>query len=171
MTNPVNLQDLLDQQIQQQGRPGRPNSYAVSDETKAAIREKRKLQDPTFLGKTHSEESRAKISAANMGRPSWNTGRQHTEEHVSKVRQALTGITRSDEFRAKVSAGATGHVVTQATRNKIQAKLWANARSVMTPHGVFPSTGAVAQAAGVTTTTVRRWMQQYPKHYYYVDEV
>lgn len=164
-----NLQDLLDQQTKQQG-PGRPNYYAMSDETKSAIREKRKLQAPTFLGKTHSDESRAKISASNTGKVSWNKGKTHTEEHVSKIATALTGTTRPADVCAKISAGAKGHEVTQATRDKIRNKLWANAKSVMTPNGLFPSTGAVASAAGVSSNTVRRWMQKYPKHYYYVDK-
>lgn len=166
----INLQDLLDAEIQKHsGKRGRHSYRVTTEETKDLIRQKRKLQGPTFLGHTHSEESRAKISEGNKGKVGWSRGKKLTTEHKAKLSQAHTGKKRPAEVVEKCRLSNIGHEVTQATRDKIRATHLARAPSVMTPHGVFPSTGAVAAAANVSKTTVRNWIKKYPQHYYYVS--
>jgi group I intron endonuclease len=72
---------------------------------------------PNF-GREISEETRKKMSDAKSGESHWafgtggethyNYGRKHTEETKKKVSEALTGITRSEETRAKMSVSMSG---------------------------------------------------------------
>lgn len=54
-------------------------------------------------GLAHSDETRAKLSAANMGK-------KHTVESKAKISAALMGRALSPETRAKMSAAQTGKV-------------------------------------------------------------
>lgn len=44
---------------------------------------------PSFLGKKHSSETKAKISASNKGKTGWNKGIPRSEETKSKIRESL----------------------------------------------------------------------------------
>jgi hypothetical protein len=68
----------------------------------------------TTAGKTHSDESRAKISAANKGKP-------HNEEHRAKISAANKGKTHNEETRAKMSASRKGRTFTEEHRAKMSA--------------------------------------------------
>jgi hypothetical protein len=64
------------------------------------------LRNNGFKGKAHSEATRAKIAENNRLRgtfPSFK-GHSHSEEAKARIKAALTGITRSPETRAKISA-------------------------------------------------------------------
>lgn len=57
-----------------------------------------------MLGKTHSEESKQKISSANKGRTPWNKGspgtwigRTHSEESKQKISQSRKGLTAGEK--------------------------------------------------------------------------
>lgn len=56
---------------------------------------------PSMLGKSHSEETRRKMSA-------WQKGQKKPIEAVEKMRASLTGKKMSDEARAAQSRGKTG---------------------------------------------------------------
>jgi hypothetical protein len=58
----------------------------------------------------------------------------------------------------------------QNPKRKINAEISraVTGKPVMTYYGLYPSVSAVAQAAGVFTSDVRRWIKNYPEHYYYV---
>lgn len=43
--------------------------------------------DSLKKGRPHTAESRAKISAANKGKPSWNTGKKLSEETKQKIKE------------------------------------------------------------------------------------
>ena len=60
------------------------------------------------LGSIVTEETRAKLSAAGMGRPGSMLGRHHTDEAKAKVSAAMTGRVFTDEWRAKISEAKTG---------------------------------------------------------------
>jgi group I intron endonuclease len=78
-----------------------------------------------------SEETRAKISAANKGRTrspeqrahlsKINTGKKLSPEVAEKLRQSLIGRKKTPEAIAKFSATRKGHIVTEETRAKISA--------------------------------------------------
>lgn len=57
------------------------------------------------LGKTHTAEARAKISAARLGKPSHRLGVKLSEETKQKIRIANIGKKMSLEHKAKISAG------------------------------------------------------------------
>lgn len=59
-------------------------------------------------GKTHSAETRAKISVANTGKPSPLRGRALSEETKAKLSVSMTGKTHSAETIAKISAALRG---------------------------------------------------------------
>ena len=68
----------------------------MSDEFKQKVSEANKGKK-TWLGKHHSEESRKKISEAHKGRyigrtPTWLVGKQLSEEHKQKDREAILGL-------------------------------------------------------------------------------
>ena len=63
--------------------------------------------------------------------------------------------------------------------NKMQASMMSSkkykqrknngAKSLMTPNGLFPSIQSVADAAKVDPKTVKRWINKWPEHYYYLE--
>lgn len=91
------------------GRKGKP----LTDEHRAAIRAKavgRTCSEETKaklraanLGKKLADATRAKISAGNTGKPCGPRG-PLAAEHRAAISAGLTGITRSAETRAKMSA-------------------------------------------------------------------
>ena len=71
----------------------------------------------TTAGKIHSDESRAKMSAAKKGKP----GKPHNEEHRAKISAANKGKTHNEETRAKMSASRKGRTFTEEHRAKMSA--------------------------------------------------
>lgn len=66
--------------------------------------------DPFFLGRTHSKETRAKISAAKIGNKN-GLGSKHSEEWCANMSAFKTGKKRapfSNEWRANMSAAHLG---------------------------------------------------------------
>ncbi len=93
------------------------------------------------LGKTHTPEARAKISAARRGKPGGRLGCRNTPEHNEKVRQANLGKKLSVEHRAAISASQKGrsahnkgvkhtdvHRMNQSTAQKIR---WAKIKGTV----------------------------------------
>ena len=56
-----------------------------------------------MYGKTHSAETRKKISEANKGKAPWNKGKTPSEETRKKISESLKGKTHSTETRKKIS--------------------------------------------------------------------
>jgi len=69
-----------------------------------------------------SDETRAKMSAARMGKPT-TKGQPKSAEHRAKLSAANMGHRDSDETRAKKSASHHGKTMDPATRAKISAAL------------------------------------------------
>lgn len=120
----------------------------------------------TMKGKKHSKETRALMSAQ-------RTGLKASAETLAKKSASMkgknVGKTHTAEARAKMSA---------AQKGKPKPKWSAEARArfsaskgtpVMTPHGLFPSIRAVAEASGRDGSTVRTWLRKFPEHYFYLD--
>lgn len=80
---------------------------------------KRKFGTPrenhSWLGKHHSEESKAKISEAKAG----ILRGPMPEEHKNNIRQALLGREMSVEWRARISKARTGTKMSPETRLKL----------------------------------------------------
>lgn len=68
-----------------------------------------------------SLETRARMSAAKKGHPSWKKGTRLSEETKAKLRQANLGKRASVETRAKMSAAKLGHHLSEEGRAKIRA--------------------------------------------------
>lgn len=89
----------------------------------------------TFLGRFHSEETKAKLSAANSGEKHPMFGKSRSEETKAKLRAArlgekhpLFGKTPSEETKAKISIAMRGNqnpvgkIVSDDTKAKIREK-------------------------------------------------
>ena len=70
-----------------------------------------------MYGKTHTEEARRKISAANKGRSAWNKGKTMSEEFSRKMSEVKKGQvpwnkdkTMSEEFRIKMGESCKGRI-------------------------------------------------------------
>lgn len=94
-----------------------------SDETKSKISTANKGNE-NAKGHTRSSEHRQKISLANLGNTHgagskhW-VGRTHTEEAKAKIRHAKVGCVMSEETKAKVSASLTGRIFSDASKKKM----------------------------------------------------
>jgi len=124
----------------------------------------------TMLGKKHSAETRALMSATRSGVLSPTYGKKHSAETRAKIGAANKGRTISAESRAKLSAALKGK-----PKPKWSAESRANfsaskSKPVMTPYGLFPSIRAIAEASGRDASTVRTWLRKFPEHYYYVKK-
>jgi hypothetical protein len=84
----------------------------------AAISKMRKGKTNGHQGMKRSEETKARMSAA-------QTGKKHTAEHranMSAVKMGqLAGILKSDEHKASLSIAATGREHTQDTKDKLSS--------------------------------------------------
>ena len=81
----------------------------MNQTTRIAIRASR-------VGVKHTDEAKAKISAALKGRVV-------RPESISKTARANTGLKRTDETRAKLSAKAKGRVISETQRRQISQTL------------------------------------------------
>ena len=98
----------------------------MSEETRAK-------NSAAHMGKRHTAEARAKIGATQTGRKrspatrakigATQTGKRHTAETRAKIGAAQTGRKASPAARAKNSAAQTGKRLTAETRAKISAAL------------------------------------------------
>lgn len=66
----------------------------------------------TMLGRKHSLETKAKMSAAHKGK-------QKSPEHVAKVAASHKGKKRSDAHKKKLSIAHTGKIISSETRIKL----------------------------------------------------
>ena len=75
----------------------------------------------SHLGKRHTEETLAKLSAANRGDKNPMYGKIVSDETRAKLSAANRGKHRTDEFRAKISAALRGKTLSEEHRAKISA--------------------------------------------------
>ena len=97
-----------------------------------------------MLGKTHTQETKDKISKANKGKPGSHNGRkgvEHSEEAKDKMKKARVGktpakgIIHSKEAKAKISEGGKGLKRSAEGRENIrQSKLGIKRPTVVCPH-------------------------------------
>lgn len=73
------------------------------------------------IGKSHSTEIKAKISASLKGKPSSKKGNKISETHKAKISASLKGKHHSEEHKAKLSASQKGNPKSAETRVKISA--------------------------------------------------
>jgi hypothetical protein len=78
-------------------------------------RKMRMKGNQTFLGKTHGDVAKAKISAANKGR-------KFTIEHKQKLSEARRNRVTTDETRRKLSESMKGHQHTLGKIYSIESK-------------------------------------------------
>lgn len=100
-----------------------------SEEHKLNLSKALKGRISPMLGKSHSRETKEKISKALTGRiitKEWRqklsnaqTGKKLSKETKEKIRKALIGRTFTDEWRERLSAARVGRVITKETREKM----------------------------------------------------
>ena len=73
-------------------------------------------------GRTHSDESRKKISDATQGDNHRMFGQKHSEETRKKISEARSGKTLSESIRKKISEAKLGKTLSEETRKKISDK-------------------------------------------------
>jgi hypothetical protein len=153
--------------------------YRHTDESKAKIKAARALQTNYKKGPM-SEERLAR-----------HREMMSAKEYREKISKALTGKKRgpmSTELKKKLSDASIGKKNTgEKTKMLISQNIKEyyksnpNARKgkrnqdsnrgkqLMTPNGLYPSRSAVANAANVDPTTIKRWIAKWPEHYYYIN--
>lgn len=152
----MNLQDLFDSNAGRRfHQPGDEQKQRLSASAqgnknrqgKLASNETRAKMSQSLKGKSHpqTDETRAKISAA-------NTGKKLSEETKEKLRQANIGKKVSDETRAKLSKPRGG-------------------LSVHTPLGQFDTLKAAAQAHGwKSDNQIRARLKKFPEQFYLIKD-
>jgi len=67
----------------------------------------------------YSEESKRKMSEVKKGKPSWNKGIPHTEEHKKNWKESRKGYKTTEETKRKQSEAMKGRKHTEETKKKI----------------------------------------------------
>ena len=123
-----------------------------SEETRARMR-------AAQLGKTLSPETRAKLSAARRGNKNavgnkiW-VGRKHSEESKAKMSASLSGRRPSEETRKKMSAAQTGRKHSEQSRAAMHAAQLGNQKWLGKKH--TPETRAKMAAARTAYWAAKR---------------
>lgn len=109
----------------------------------------------------------------------WNTGlkgqgtmlgKKHSKETRDRFSKMRKGVPLSEQHRINVIAASARRKGVPLTGERLTKIKIAPCKKTMTPNGVFPSLKAVAEAAGVSTVTIRKWMKKWPEHYYYITK-
>lgn len=124
------------------GRPAYNKGQKMSEEQKAKISANHADctgKRNSFYGKHHSEEARARMSAAKKGK----SHKPRSQETRAKISAVHKGKKVSEETRAKISASEKGKHVSEETRARMSA---AHKGKSHKPHS--PETRAKLSAAG-----------------------
>lgn len=107
------------------------SGYKLSDETKAKI-------SAANSGKKPTEETRAKLRAARARQPTrvGKKGYKHTEETKAKISAAKKGKTHSEEHKSKISAAKKG-----CNQNRIGTKHSLTTRAKISASKIGKKTG------------------------------
>ena len=108
-----------------EGAPGRVLSLETRAKLSIATRkamtpERCARQSAANLGRTHTPETRVKLSAASKGNQN-RLGLKHTVEARAKIGAKSAGRSASQETRAKMSKSQRGHPVSLEQRAKLSA--------------------------------------------------
>lgn len=89
---------------------GSPRGYRASESTRAKLSAVAKTRNPPMLGKHHTEMTRTKIAQTRKERgiPAPSKGEALSEERKAKLRAAKLGKPLSPEHRAAISQGLAG---------------------------------------------------------------
>ena len=117
-----------------------------------------------FFGKTHSKETRIKISKANKGRI-------HTDEFCKKISEKLSGINHpfygkkhndeTIEKMRKIKFGKKNPTISISEINPEAYKILTNKQILLEYKNLGKSSNFIAKELGVNSTTVRRYAAQY----------
>jgi very-short-patch-repair endonuclease/ribosomal protein L37AE/L43A len=110
----------------------------------------RKCANAAKRGKTHTAETRAKVSEA-LTRRKGEKRKPLTDEHRNKVRVALTGKKKSPEHVAKVAAANKGRPVPMERRARISATLKARNSQIKIESGLRGDAQRSAETTGPLT--------------------
>ena len=129
------------------GKPPSNKGKPMPEHQLRAMIERFKLRHPC-TGRVASEETRAKISAANRGRKGAFTGRKHTDESRAKISTSEMGKRVSEETRRKMSDSARSRYSDPAERQRrsdaCKGKPWSAARRAAQIAHSATRTGGIA---------------------------
>jgi len=92
--------------------------FEITEYTRLKMSESRKGEKNHFFGKTHTEESKLKISQANKGNKFW-LGKTHTDESKLKMSESHKGRIVSEDARKKMSLASKGKQKTEEHKKNI----------------------------------------------------
>ncbi len=101
-------------------------AYDFELELGTRLKEQGQARACYILGQTNkfvSNEVRKKISKTLKGNVPWDKGKKLTEEHKAKLRVAHLGKKQSEEHKKHISEALKGHVVTEETRKKMSSSM------------------------------------------------
>lgn len=82
----------------------------------------------SMLGYKHDEESRARISAANKGKPAWNKGKTHSEATKAKIRESIVNYATAQKEKRALALNMTleeydARKLTRKSRSKFVSQM------------------------------------------------
>jgi hypothetical protein len=101
----------------QRGRIG----HIPSEETRAKMSAAHIGKPGTMTGKKHTEQARARMSASRFGKPGTMRGRKHTTEARAKMSAARTGRKFSVEHRERIGAAQRGRRLSEERKAELRA--------------------------------------------------
>lgn len=127
-----------------------------------------KSRSPKYCNKcrcatrSHSEETRRKISSSGKGRKAWNKGIPHTQETRIKISNGGLGIKKSEQARKNISFAKIGSKNPQWNPNREEVKIKKKisiAACAMIGRSIRDKNSSVAEVLGYSTSELRKHLE------------
>jgi len=131
-------------------KAGSPLGFVHSEESKALMR-------AAVIGRKLSKETRAKMSAAQKGIPKPGAGGPKSEETKAKISSSLQGIPKSEQHKAALSVAMIGNSNSANHPNSQEIEVIDLETKKST---IFPSVHKAARALDIRQTSISRCLSR-----------
>lgn len=127
----------------------------ASDEFRAKHKAQRQGENNPMFGKKHTAKTKRQMSENRKGKPSWSLGKTFSEEHRAKIAEhAKTRTGEKNPFFGKKHSAETREKIRQANLTRDTSFLDKQRKQISIDGTVYPSMSAAHRATGIAAATL-----------------